>query len=212
MRSIQTSYKGCRFRSRLEARWAVFFDHLGLEWAYEPEGFVLPDGTRYLPDFYLPSLKAYVEIKPKLASFDEEWEPETGSKADKFLDAINELNISEVEPTRYLYIVGQPGKVPSCNGTIEDQLNSRDFTEYDSYRIFTNDVDHYFCSCNNCGAVGVEFEGRAGRLKHTKGCAIAYEDRYHNANSKKILMAAKAARSARFEFGESGYVSGEGNV
>lgn len=50
MRPIETIYGGCRFRSRLEARWAVFFDSLGLPWEYEPEGFELRSG-RYLPDF-----------------------------------------------------------------------------------------------------------------------------------------------------------------
>ena len=54
IKAIETRYKGYRFRSRLEARWAVFFDALGIEWQYEPEGFELPDGTRYLPDFWLP--------------------------------------------------------------------------------------------------------------------------------------------------------------
>lgn len=51
MKAIETTYKGYRFRSRLEARWAVFFDALGLKWAYEPEGFELGGGVRYLPDF-----------------------------------------------------------------------------------------------------------------------------------------------------------------
>lgn len=54
IKAIETRYKGYRFRSRLEARWAVFFDALGIEWKYEPEGFELSDGTRYLPDFWLP--------------------------------------------------------------------------------------------------------------------------------------------------------------
>lgn len=54
IKAIETRYKGYRFRSRLEARWAVFFDALGIEWQYEPEGFELSDGTRYLPDFWLP--------------------------------------------------------------------------------------------------------------------------------------------------------------
>lgn len=30
IKAIETSYAGCRFRSRLEARWAVFFDTLGI--------------------------------------------------------------------------------------------------------------------------------------------------------------------------------------
>ena len=65
MRPIQTIYKGYRFRSRTEARWAVFFDALGLRWEYEPEGFELSDGTRYLSDFWLPKFEGgcYVEVK-----------------------------------------------------------------------------------------------------------------------------------------------------
>jgi hypothetical protein len=63
MKAIETRYKGYRFRSRLEARWAVYFDALGVKWTYEYEGFELPNGTRYLPDFYLPDFDEYVEIK-----------------------------------------------------------------------------------------------------------------------------------------------------
>lgn len=51
MQPIETVYHGHRFRSRLEARWAVFFNALDIEWEYEPEGFTLKDGTNYLPDF-----------------------------------------------------------------------------------------------------------------------------------------------------------------
>jgi hypothetical protein len=54
IRAIETSYAGCRFRSRLEARWAVFFDHMGITWEYEAEGFELSSGERYLPDFRFP--------------------------------------------------------------------------------------------------------------------------------------------------------------
>ena len=67
IKAIETAYKGYRFRSRLEARWAVFFDALGLEWQYEPEGFEFEGGVRYLPDFYLPKFDSgvYVEVKPE---------------------------------------------------------------------------------------------------------------------------------------------------
>jgi len=61
--AIETSYAGCRFRSRLEARWAVFFDALGLTWQYEPQGFELPSGELYLPDFRLPDHDLWVEVK-----------------------------------------------------------------------------------------------------------------------------------------------------
>lgn len=63
MRPVVTIYAGCRFRSRLEARWAVALDTLGIEWQYEPEGFETAAGW-YLPDFRLPLLCKWLEIKP----------------------------------------------------------------------------------------------------------------------------------------------------
>jgi hypothetical protein len=67
---IETSYRGCRFRSRLEARWAVFFDALGWDWQYEKEGYVLgwdkDDRLPWLPDFEVItpySQHLYVEVK-----------------------------------------------------------------------------------------------------------------------------------------------------
>lgn len=65
MKAINTEYSGYLFRSRLEARWAVFFDTLGWEYKYEPEGFILSNGTPYLPDFYLPEINTWVEVKPE---------------------------------------------------------------------------------------------------------------------------------------------------
>ena len=64
LRAITTRYKGYAFRSRLEARWAVFFDYLKIRWEYEPEGFELGNGLRYLPDFWLPDWQMWVEVKP----------------------------------------------------------------------------------------------------------------------------------------------------
>lgn len=74
IKAIETEYNGYRFRSRLEARWAVFFDQAGITYEYEPEGFELEDGTRYLPDFYLPDDDVYVEVKPPREGFAKEIE------------------------------------------------------------------------------------------------------------------------------------------
>lgn len=64
IQAIETSYAGCRFRSRLEARWAHFFDTLGLKWEYEPQGYLVGNAQRpYLPDFYLTDLGTWVEVK-----------------------------------------------------------------------------------------------------------------------------------------------------
>lgn len=63
IKSKDTEYNGYRFRSRLEARWANFFDRMGIKFVYEPQTFVLENGTLYIPDFYLPDLNAFAEVK-----------------------------------------------------------------------------------------------------------------------------------------------------
>ena len=64
MKVIETLYKGYKFRSRLEARWAVYFDFFNIDWIYELEGFEFDDGTYYLPDFFLPQVEMWAEVKP----------------------------------------------------------------------------------------------------------------------------------------------------
>jgi hypothetical protein len=77
IKPIETVYNGYRFRSRIEARWAVFFDALGIEYQYEPEGFELDDGTYYLPDFWLPSQEYWIEIKGSKDVPDAAWDKAT---------------------------------------------------------------------------------------------------------------------------------------
>jgi hypothetical protein len=57
-RGIPTRYAATNFRSRLEARWAAWFDIVGLEWAYEPF-----DCDGYIPDF-LVEQRLLCEVKP----------------------------------------------------------------------------------------------------------------------------------------------------
>lgn len=74
MKIIQTWYRGILFRSRTEARWAKFFDCLNIEWDYEVEGYVMKDGTCYLPDFWLPTFEGgmYVEVKGSFSQKEKE--------------------------------------------------------------------------------------------------------------------------------------------
>lgn len=69
---IETRYDGYKFRSRLEARWATFFNTLGIKYEYEKEGYDL-EGTWYLPDFWLPEYNRFVEIKPTTPTDDEQF-------------------------------------------------------------------------------------------------------------------------------------------
>lgn len=61
-RAHPTRYAGAMFRSRLEARWAAFFDLAGWKWSYEPV-----DYSGWVPDFLLhPEIgdPIPVEVKP----------------------------------------------------------------------------------------------------------------------------------------------------
>ena len=63
----KTKYGLNIFESVLEARWAVFFDCLGINYIYEPECAEVETGCRIVhhkPDFLLPELRKYIEIKP----------------------------------------------------------------------------------------------------------------------------------------------------
>lgn len=94
IRPIETVYRGFRFRSRLEARWAVFLDHLEIPFEYEPEGFHTPLGP-YLPDFYLPNQFTYLEIKPFIK----------GAQLERALDLLDAICVADTG----LLISGSPG-------------------------------------------------------------------------------------------------------
>lgn len=75
IKAIETAYGGCRFRSRLEARWAVLFDTLEWPWSYEPQGFELPSG-QYLPDFEVTPygrVTVWFEVKAPGVADDARW-------------------------------------------------------------------------------------------------------------------------------------------
>lgn len=61
IKAIPTRYAGVNFRSRLEARWAAFFDLANIKWEYEPF-----DLEGWAPDFLLRTELCNVlcEVKP----------------------------------------------------------------------------------------------------------------------------------------------------
>jgi len=60
---LDTFYDSRYFRSRTEARWAVFFNSLGWAYDYELEGYELKSGF-YLPDLYFKDINVWAEVKP----------------------------------------------------------------------------------------------------------------------------------------------------
>lgn len=65
IKAIPTVHNGTKYRSRTEARWAVFFENEGIPFTYEPEGYQTFAGW-YVPDFQLTAAPAltFFEVKP----------------------------------------------------------------------------------------------------------------------------------------------------
>ena len=181
LKPLQTLYKGFRFRSRLEARWAVFFDALRIEWEYEPEGFELLDGTCYLPDFWLPHVGegAFVEIKPQRPTREEQ-------------EKCQQLALGT--GNRVICFPGLPGfwldSEPPMDG---GQL-------FDSYAHGASvmpgwDNCYTPCVCPKCDRAGIEFDGRGGRVCGNK---CTDDDKAYSSDHPLVVSAIAIARTTRF--------------
>jgi hypothetical protein len=191
LKPIETKYKGYTFRSRTEARWAVFFDAVGMQWEYEKEGYDLGNGIYYLPDFWMPEINTWIEIKPKSKKYGD----------DKDSGKPRLLSIKSVGKVVILY--GAPGPVEFFEDT----------SPYYGYALFgeSGDYPYVWCECPYCGVMDLQFEGRSARSKHEDNCFVnvhrangEYFDKNYNTDSCRLESAYAAARSARFEHGQSG--------
>lgn len=160
---IQTAYKGYHFRSRLEARWAVFFDQLSIPFEYEPEGYDLGNGLLYLPDFRIAG--GFIEVKPSATPDKNEQEKARLLSRNAGCDVV----IVCGEPLTHFTVWYKNGELQSCSGM----------------QVGFSDDDGFSLTC-----VG----GGYKQLK--EHCA--------KMNIFCEYDAAIAARSSRFEHGESG--------
>ena len=119
---IETKYRGYKFRSRLEARWAVFFDAMSIEFQYEPEGFKLKSGW-YLPDFWLLQVKMWAEVKQN------EFTKKEYSLA---------YNLSESTDHQCSMLVGEPDFRPYKSVTVKPGVDEKG-------RIVSDHIDIFYC-------------------------------------------------------------------
>ena len=172
---IQTMYQGCLFRSRLESRWAVFFDTLGMRWRYEPEGFHLPSGRMYLPDFRVDGV-GYVEIKPYPAIDDGKY-----------------IELGEMLHERTFCCAGD---IPAPNSITEVGLLWSRTGDFELTASDDGSPDYWFVICPVCKRAGLTFQARYPRLPCK--CSPSEPDRLWNPSIARIITALVAARSERF--------------
>lgn len=188
IKPIETVYNGYRFRSRLEARWAVFFDALGIKYEYETEGFEMSDGTMYLPDFYLPESDSFFEVKGIMSEKDDH----------KIRLFIQESNHGVTVGYENFYF-------ETCTYW-PDSEQMFDFEPRGT---------HWLCRCRACekywfmtcdGVYTCQCCGEYDGDHHFSIAMDSWSDgnvRRVSAGYKKVEMAMNAARQARFEHGET---------
>lgn len=190
---IETFYNGYKFRSRTEARWAVFFDTLGVRYEYEKEGYDL-GGIRYLPDFWLPDEKAWVEIKGQELTDAEIQKAHALTRATRHQVFVF-IGAPWFNLARHAFLAydkddpEDPVEDYAFYGTDEVDLMSEGLTQKAKER----GIGWYAWAWRDW------WEG-----PNKAFISIAFSDRLHLLTHPRVIAAYLAARQARFEFGENG--------
>ncbi len=187
---IETTYNGLTFRSRLEARWAVFFDKLGVRYEYAKQSFhfTVFDAERtelrptgYIPDFWLPDLALWVEIKPwSMQGFGEAAGKARGLAIETKQPVL--LTLGSPQPNAfqdkaYQAVLFRPVE--------RWPLFARNFRDLAGYAIF----NLRWCECSHCGSV---MPCPEERLPFRSG------DCTFELDTPRVLVACKAAANKRF--------------
>lgn len=189
LKPIETRYNGYRFRSRLEARWAVFFDALGIEWEYEKEGYDLGEAGWYLPDFWLPGMDMFAEIKGQELTQGEKCKIAALAKASDRLVAILGPKLQPIHcgQDNDFRVDGSQRCACPCGGAIDGCLE--------------------FGICSGCGDIVF---GHLGTHYPCYDCdrhePLFCDGKWNPDDDRhpRIVKAFRKARSARFEHGERG--------
>jgi hypothetical protein len=188
--AIPTRYHDTDFRSRLEARWAIVLDRLGVRWYYEYEAHSLPSGS-YLPDFWLPDISdgTWLEIKADNPPNTEGIERLAG-----------ELAGATGHDCMVAWGFPLPEDVGSCGPATAWPSSRRYDSDREGGLMTLNGPEswdnHYALTlCPVCDKVGIQFDARGARVCHSHGTG----DRDHRGDDPTILAAYRAGWSARYD-------------
>jgi hypothetical protein len=189
IKAIETRWKGYRFRSRLEARWAVFFETLGVKWRYEPEGRV-DGGHSWLPDFEIESVGGFqclIEVKGTIGAL--------AGEGDRYAHLLE-----HGETVCFLGDVPDP----TLYGTwFHPYLACRNDTTHHGWLTFSS-LGWMFAG-NNAGALAILFGLKTSKWVPDDDDQWDLEPRPIPTSRiyPGVLEAYSSARAARFDHGES---------
>jgi CDGSH-type Zn-finger protein len=174
----------------------VFFDALGVSWEYERDGYDLGAAGWYLPDFWLPEHEVWIEIKGTYPTNDEHL------RAERLRD-VTEFPV-------YIFF----GQFPPEGQVMVGYANYANIHDGSAGSV-SKTLDAMWMCCRDCGTpiVVPAMEPENVYLNNLSRevatvCHCGYTPRqrwcrgeHHHVN---VHTAYHAARSARFEHGESG--------
>lgn len=222
---IATRYAGCHFRSRREARWAVFFDSLDIPWEYEPEGFRLGDAGAYLPDFLIyPNTDdaMWFEVKAKFPSEEELRKGQalsvgTGIRTCIYFGSLKlpapasltEMTLGEfLDHEENWHWDNQLGwfTYPSGPARWAIDLAPTAYMILPKAKTDPNTGSWWWTECDYCGKIILKLDGQVGWCPGFGGDIPEGRELYPNFGhaTPRLQAAYTSARSARFEFGATG--------
>lgn len=213
IKPIETLYRGHYFRSKAEARFAVFMDCLGVKWDYEPQGFDLGNGLKYLPDFKVYNVEIWDEnwdhcnydtYTPKM--LDHIWaevkgmwkDDKPGELSDSDYAKINRFVFDESGSINPLWVVG--------NCYTLDPRNRKDFSScadrgpqnlVNTFRTITGDNKDLYPMCPQYGKLVLAITDCFYPVPYG-GCFVPDVD-YRICDN--ILNALEAANRYKFDHG-----------
>lgn len=163
--AIPTEYNGRTFHSRLEARWAVFFDTLKLAYECQPAGL-----DWYTPDFWLPALEAFIEVKPETP------DERAFAKAEQ---------LAKIRRRRVFMVLDLPGPEPFYGWYVNDPGTG--------YTWIGQDEDFVFVACPLCHRVAIRRQALPPR---PLACACPFPARPDLATLRRAYAVARTTRFA----------------
>lgn len=224
--ALETPYDGHLFRSRREARWAVFFNTAKIPWEYEEQGYDLGEAGWYLPDFRInagtPS-ELFFEVKGKTPTREELAKAETLYEQSKipvyvYYEQVRlpapeslsemdhrtffEVNDQEIERAWAREWITRP--TPDLPNPILRYTWADDFkpTAYRAFMKngvpFSRALPLWWTDCPHCGLVIPKLHGQVGYCPAVSDPAEVSYPAFRHA-TRRLQAAYDAARAARFD-------------
>jgi hypothetical protein len=182
IKAIPTRFNGNNFRSRIEARWSIFFNEIGIEYEYEPAPYRLEGGVWYLPDFWIPYLQSFIEIKGGKPTREEVWKAK-------------QLAILTRRPV-YIFWghFGVPSRQYVRNAT-DSAYIYRPYIQRGKIKV-VSDYAHWWCECSYCHTISIQFEGATNEICDCFKYNYLYTAEGHA--TQRLVMAYMEANRAKF--------------